>query len=1116
MKRKRMSRVISMLLVAAMLFTMTGVSAFAEGEDSEEKEAKTVLVFGASTSSGYGLSNFVNENRGFAVENNDLNEWTIEKARNAGKGKISEDSYPWKLKKYIAETEFDNDLNKVTLVPMTFNGMRTNELHGLLDPEYAKEAYDEERRILSKDGTETVPQLGFYEEHIRSIVGCMGDGGALVDMEDGQGEVPVWKSGEPRDPHSKAYERAHKYVVEEIKKADVIVVDVCMNNFGTYLACRLSGNYGIPGYEDRKNLILQTPETIVGASPEVVKNANKIKETLQKMVPMVKDNENIQFIIDSFIYCLIDAMTNMSADVELIREINPNAKIITVGVYNTLDGISTVVNDKEYDFAGITAKGFSLLNTYIKGIDKNSSNYYYADVQSNVETFMNQIVNSEESYADFISDDDNNDLLEKMYYGPGSFYNTFLNGMDVDQLREPSKMLLYKAAKSTCLHMDELMGNLSNLFAIGNEMTAYFTAMGVFPNIPAETYQLNEEQKVAAASYFIDQKLKGIEDDTAAMTTAIQTVLGYPYTWEFINDKGETVSYEQIAKSAAYTVAVENYGVDEDSAAKGIGVDPANKEDIKPCPQDSTMELMQILDRFIVYQGIGQHPSKKGCESMFQDVKAAYDKAQNGGNTAYEDQKEEIMALLAELKALLDNTPAGEDIDRIIETLDKIEAALPMLDEAQMTLEEINAIKAQFYDYYGQALDLLGITEEDLINQGKFIAENVDWEQLAEWIKKMNEIAEEYPELREKYEPVIREYAEKIYDFVDKAMDEVIKAKDKIDVDKIMEYIQTAEDIIDQIKDVIKNAPTEAEIREKLEELQKIVEEKVKEISEELYEQLKAISEQLNEFVDGIDYEQILEELQPIMDQIKEMGIAVYQLPEYEKIIDEYAEVLAKLGNDSAELKDEVSALLEQVEDLKKQTEDKSALIAKLTAKAIRPDLVTKVTFPSGKVKVTLSWDKDPDAAGYVLTVNGEKKEFKETADGFIYEDTAAEVGTTYKFEVVPYVTYNGETINGKTFKASVVPKVKLKKAVIKKLKAGNKSFTVKWKKVSGASGYKVSYKLGKKTKNKTVKGGKKVSLKVKKLTSGKTYTVKVRAWKKVNGKKYYGKWSKAKKVTVK
>ena len=32
----------------------------------------------------------------------------------------------------------------------------------------------------------------------------------------------------------------------------------------------------------------------------------------------------------------------------------------------------------------------------------------------------------------------------------------------------------------------------------------------------------------------------------------------------------------------------------------------------------------------------------------------------------------------------------------------------------------------------------------------------------------------------------------------------------------------------------------------------------------------------------------------------------------------------------------------------------------------------------------------------------------------------------------------------------------------------------------------------------------------------GKKYTVKVRAYKTVNGKKYYGKWSKAKKVKVK
>ena len=35
------------------------------------------------------------------------------------------------------------------------------------------------------------------------------------------------------------------------------------------------------------------------------------------------------------------------------------------------------------------------------------------------------------------------------------------------------------------------------------------------------------------------------------------------------------------------------------------------------------------------------------------------------------------------------------------------------------------------------------------------------------------------------------------------------------------------------------------------------------------------------------------------------------------------------------------------------------------------------------------------------------------------------------------------------------------------------------------------------------------------KLKAGKTYYVRIRAYSKVNGKKYYGSWSKVRKVTV-
>ena len=87
------------------------------------------------------------------------------------------------------------------------------------------------------------------------------------------------------------------------------------------------------------------------------------------------------------------------------------------------------------------------------------------------------------------------------------------------------------------------------------------------------------------------------------------------------------------------------------------------------------------------------------------------------------------------------------------------------------------------------------------------------------------------------------------------------------------------------------------------------------------------------------------------------------------------------------------------------------------------------------------------------------------------------------------------------------------------KLKAGKKKVTVTYKKVSGATSYKVTYstsKKFKKAKTATVKSGKTVKKTISKLKSKKTYYVKVCAVKKVKGKNYIGKWSAVKKVKVK
>lgn len=94
-----------------------------------------------------------------------------------------------------------------------------------------------------------------------------------------------------------------------------------------------------------------------------------------------------------------------------------------------------------------------------------------------------------------------------------------------------------------------------------------------------------------------------------------------------------------------------------------------------------------------------------------------------------------------------------------------------------------------------------------------------------------------------------------------------------------------------------------------------------------------------------------------------------------------------------------------------------------------------------------------------------------------------------------------------------------LKKATVKKITGGKKSATVKWKKITGASGYQIQYGLKSNFKGankKLIKGGKKTTASIKKLKSKKKYYIRIRAYKTIKGGRQYGKWSKIKSVKTK
>lgn len=96
----------------------------------------------------------------------------------------------------------------------------------------------------------------------------------------------------------------------------------------------------------------------------------------------------------------------------------------------------------------------------------------------------------------------------------------------------------------------------------------------------------------------------------------------------------------------------------------------------------------------------------------------------------------------------------------------------------------------------------------------------------------------------------------------------------------------------------------------------------------------------------------------------------------------------------------------------------------------------------------------------------------------------------------------------------AVPPKTSLSSA-----KGQENKVTLKWKKVSGVSGYEVyraTSKNGKYKKVKTITSNSKTTYVNKNLETGKKYCYKIRTYKNVDGKKVYGQYSTVKTAKVK
>ena len=170
---------------------------------------------------------------------------------------------------------------------------------------------------------------------------------------------------------------------------------------------------------------------------------------------------------------------------------------------------------------------------------------------------------------------------------------------------------------------------------------------------------------------------------------------------------------------------------------------------------------------------------------------------------------------------------------------------------------------------------------------------------------------------------------------------------------------------------------------------------------------------------------------------------------------------------------------------------------------------------------ITLNWSKVSGATGYeVYKYNSSKKKWEKVGSTTktSYTVKKLKAGTKYKFKVRAYKTVNKKKYYG-SYSSELQTATKTSTPKITSLTTGSKKANLKWKKVSGATGYEIymaTSKNGKYSKVKTITKSSTVKYSKTKLKKNKKYYFKVRTYKTVNGKKIYSSYSTVKSIKIK
>ncbi|MDO5291710.1 MAG: GH25 family lysozyme [bacterium] len=204
-----------------------------------------------------------------------------------------------------------------------------------------------------------------------------------------------------------------------------------------------------------------------------------------------------------------------------------------------------------------------------------------------------------------------------------------------------------------------------------------------------------------------------------------------------------------------------------------------------------------------------------------------------------------------------------------------------------------------------------------------------------------------------------------------------------------------------------------------------------------------------------------------------------------------------------------------------KQSEQAIILSTAATIVSATPVLLAPTNFKVSATQynsVTLKWSKVTGATKYRVTVatskNGTYKKLGYTT-GTSYKHTKLTLGKQYYYKVEAVKIWNNKNYWSPSSKI-VSGKPKVAKTKITKISTSSRKVTIKYSKISGATGYAVYRSTSKNGKYTRLTYTTKTSYTNSYLTRNKKYYYKVRAYRVVKGKKVYGSYSEITSVKVK